>query len=357
MSLGAVCECLRSLVCPPRLADNGDALDRVNRPALTLPTTTPQAAVPVTPALPPIVPSRPSFDSSPKRRPTEVFQVGVDRDEDYKAAREAAKELETTPSWKKKEAWATVKAAWAAAAAPKVVQDDQKISDLLATTKPGWFSFEFYPPKSEDGVTNLKNRILRMKNLGPLFVDFTWGAGGSTSELTLRLTSEAKNKLGCVSNMHLTCTNQHFSMVDEALAGCKAVGVRNIVALRGDPPRGQEKWTVTEGGFACALDLIAFIREKYGDYFSISVAGYPEGHPDAIVEVPAGETLSASENRRKRVAKNSHGKEIITVCRDSAYKKEMQYLKAKVDAGADFIITQMFLDTQVYLDFVETCRQ
>jgi len=231
--------------------------------------------------------------------------------------------------------------------------DDHKISDLVAKTPAGWFSFEYFPPKTAEGVENLKKRIVRMKGLGPLFTDFTWGAGGSTSELTLQLTSAAKNEFGTVANMHLTCTNQKVEMAGDALADCKKVGVRNIVALRGDPPRGQEQWTATEGGFNCALDLVKYMREKHGDYFCISVAGYPEGHPDAISVVEGGlASLSPSEKRRARVAPDG----VVTVARDADFEKEMAYLKEKCDAGADFIITQMFLDAQVYVDFVKACR-
>jgi len=235
--------------------------------------------------------------------------------------------------------------------------DDAKVSELIAKSAPGWFSFEYFPPRTDEGVQNLRKRMIKMKALGPLFMDFTWGAGGSTSDLTLQLTSACKNELGCVANMHLTCTNQKSEMATEALDACKKVGVRNIVALRGDPPRGQEKWTATEGGFACALDLVQCIRKKYGDYFSVSVACYPEGHPDNIEVVEGGRAaLSASEAGRARIVKDKDGNEVVTVCRDAKFKIELDYLKEKVDAGADFVITQMFLDAQVYLDFVTACR-
>jgi len=236
--------------------------------------------------------------------------------------------------------------------------DDSKIADLVAKAAPGWFSFEYFPPKTDEGVANLKKRIVRMKGLGPLFTDFTWGAGGSTSELSLKLTSAAKNEIGTVANMHLTCTNQRSEMVGEALAECRKVGVRNIVALRGDAPRGQDKWEATEGGFACALDLVKYIREKHGDYFSISVAGYPEGHPDNIEEIEGGvAALTESEKWRARIVKDeATGKQTVMVCRDAKYKVEMEYLKAKVDAGAQFVITQMFLDAKVYINFVKECR-
>lgn len=236
--------------------------------------------------------------------------------------------------------------------------DDKKISELIANTKPGWFSFEYFPPKSDEGVDNLRKRLARMKQLNPLFTDFTWGAGGSTSELSLQLTIAAKNEFGCVANMHLTCTNQKTEMCGEALDACKAAGVRNIVALRGDPPRGAEKWTATEGGFNCALDLVKYMKKNYGDYFCTSVAGYPEGHPDNIDVVEGGQAaLTPTEARRARIAKREDGTEEVTVCRDENFRKEMIYLKEKVDAGATMIITQMFLDPQVFLDFVEECKK
>eukprot|EP00443_Scrippsiella_acuminata_P102294 CAMPEP_0115698054 /NCGR_PEP_ID=MMETSP0272-20121206/66137_1 /TAXON_ID=71861 /ORGANISM="Scrippsiella trochoidea, Strain CCMP3099" /LENGTH=480 /DNA_ID=CAMNT_0003138379 /DNA_START=79 /DNA_END=1517 /DNA_ORIENTATION=- len=241
--------------------------------------------------------------------------------------------------------------------AQQTYADDAKISDLIASRKPGWFSFEYFPPQTDAGVANLRKRIIRMKELGPLFTDFTWGAGGSTSELSMQLTSMAKNEIGTVANMHLTCTNMESAKVDTALADCKKFGIRNIVALRGDPPRGQEKWEATEGGFACALDLVKYMREKHGDYFSISVAGYPEGHPDNIEVVPGGlDALTPSEKRRARVTQDESGKEVVEVCRDAKFEVEMKYMKEKVDAGADFIITQMFLDPQVYFDFVSACK-
>jgi methylenetetrahydrofolate reductase (NADPH) len=235
--------------------------------------------------------------------------------------------------------------------------DDPKIVELSAKAEKTWFSFEYFPPKTEDGVKNLHKRIDRMKQLGPLFVDFTWGAGGSTSDLSLQLTASAKKDHGCVASMHLTCTNQKVEMAGEALAECKKEGIRNIVALRGDPPRGQEKWEATEGGFCCALDLVKHMKTNFGDYFNISVACYPEGHPDNIEVVESLDILSDAEKRRARVAKDAEGKEVITVCRDAKWEIEMKYLKEKCDAGAEMLITQMFLDPQVYADFVADCKK
>ncbi|CAM9825862.1 unnamed protein product, partial [Choristocarpus tenellus] len=117
-------------------------------------------------------------------------------------------------------------------------------------------SLEFFPPRTPAGVKNLMDRLDRMKATSPLFVDFTWGAGGSTADLTLELTLSAKEKFGLVPNMHLTCTNMPADKIDNALDQCKTNGIRNIVALRGDPPAGSETWEAADGGFACALDLV-----------------------------------------------------------------------------------------------------
>ena len=215
---------------------------------------------------------------------------------------------------------------------------DSMLNDLMCARKDTWFSFEYFPPTTEEGVKNLYKRILRMKTLNPLFLDFTWRAGGSTSDLTLQLCDKVKNEFGAIANMHLTCTNMEKEKNDVALADCKKFGICNLVALRGDPPRGQDKWEATEGGFT--LDLVNYVRANHGDYFSIAVAGYPEGHPDAIEEVEGGlAALTESEKRRARVAKNEGGVEVVTVCRDANFEKEMMYLKEKIAAGSQCVIT------------------
>lgn len=233
-----------------------------------------------------------------------------------------------------------------------------KIVDAIRDHDGPFMSLEYFPPRTDAGLKNLKDRMVRMqRDISPLFCDFTWGAGGSTSELTLELTLTAK-RMGLEPNMHLTCTNVKPEQVTGALDACRAADVRNIVALRGDPPLGEEKWEATEGGFSCALDLVKHIRKQYGDYFNISVAGYPEGHPDVIKPVAGGmAALSPSEKRRCRVAVDENGKETVMVCSDADFAKEMAYLKEKVDAGADAIITQMFFDPEVYGDFKQACIQ
>jgi methylenetetrahydrofolate reductase (NADPH) len=160
-----------------------------------------------------------------------------------------------------------------------------------------------------------------------------------------------KTEYNMEPNMHLTCTNMPVELIGKALEGCKAADIRNIVALRGDAPKGQETWTASDGGFTCALDLVVHMRKQYGDFFHISVAGYPEGHPVAITKVAPGAALSESE--RSRLVTRPDGD---WVCTDAAYAGELAYLKKKVDAGADMIITQMFFDSNVFLKFVKDCR-
>lgn len=221
-------------------------------------------------------------------------------------------------------------------------------------------SFEYYPPRDAAGVQTLYKRLGQMKRQNPLFADFTWGAGGSTSDLTIELSTNVQARFDVPTNMHLTCTNMVEDKIHNALKVAKEHNVRNIVALRGDPPAGQEKWEVTEGGFACALDLVKHIRKDYGDYFGISVAGYPEGHPNVIKPVGDRE-LTASELTRvvKQRVVNDAGETTIEtfVCSDEDFEKELAYLKSKVDAGADFIITQMFFDVNTFVEFVKACRR
>ncbi|GLT92836.1 hypothetical protein SLE2022_106510 [Rubroshorea leprosula] len=206
-----------------------------------------------------------------------------------------------------------------------------KIRALVEDQNKVVFSFEYFPPKTEDGVDNLFERMDRMVAHNPAFCDITWGAGGSTADLTLDIANKMQNIVCVETMMHLTCTNMPVEKIDHALATIKSNGIQNVLALRGDPPHGQDKFVQVQGGFACALDLVQHIRRKYGDYFGITVAGYPEAHPEVI---------------------GSNG-----VASPEAYQKDLEYLKRKVDAGADLIITQLFYDTDIFLKFVNDCRQ
>lgn len=200
----------------------------------------------------------------------------------------------------------------------------QKLQDAhkdVATSTPT-YSFEFFVPKTSQGVQNLYDRMDRMYELGPAFIDVTWNAGGRLSNLTCEIVSTSQSILGLETCMHLTCTGMPKELVTNALKEAYQSGCQNILALRGDPPHASEKWSAVDGGFCYAKDLIKYIRDTYGDYFDIGVAGYPEGHPE---------------------------EEDIDLL--------IQHLKEKVDAGGTFVITQMFYDVDNFIEWVAKCRK
>ena len=177
----------------------------------------------------------------------------------------------------------------------------------------------------------------------------TWGAGGTTSDLTTEICIKAQKDYGLCSNMHLTCTNMDRKKIDDALKATKENNIRNILALRGDPPIGQKDWTPVESGFSCALDLIKYIKGQT-DFYNITVAAYPEGHPSRIKKVESRE-LTDSEKGRSVTLEDG-----LYVCSDQDFVEEIAYLKEKVDAGASMIVTQMFYDVDTFLTFVKACR-
>jgi methylenetetrahydrofolate reductase (NADPH) len=234
---------------------------------------------------------------------------------------------------------------------------DKGLPELIQGDKP-FMSIEFFPPKTDGGVESLYKCLEKLKSYNPRFADVTWGAGGSTSDLTLTLCEGVKER-GVVPNLHLTCTNMEKEKIDTALKGCSSAGITNILALRGDPPAGQTVWTAKDASFTCALDLVKYIKDnkQFGE-FNITVAGYPEGHPSNMKEVPEGlSALSETEKTRYSTSINEEtGEKTIICCRDEDYAKEMDYLKSKVDAGATAVITQMFFDPEVFGIFVKDCR-
>lgn len=219
---------------------------------------------------------------------------------------------------------------------------DDRLPTLLAALPPSaqYASLEFFPPKTSSGFSNLQSRLARMAAaLRPLFVTVTWGAGGSTATKSLELAEVCQRQLGLTTVLHLTCTNMSRRTVDDALESAKEVGIRNILALRGDPPREEYKDTI-EGGsggtgtdsnedFVWAVDLVRYIRRKYGDYFAIGVAGYPEGHADE--------------------SNPEQGKQSL--------EHDLPYLAEKVAAGADFIMTQLTYDINTYAAFEKRLRE
>lgn len=196
-----------------------------------------------------------------------------------------------------------------------------KINDKLKRKVP-FYSFEFFPPKTEAGLNNLYARLDRMSELDPAFVDITWGAGGSTSELSLEISKVAQQFCGLDVMMHLTCTDMTSEKVEQILKRLMDSGVRNILALRGDPRHGELQWQPSDQRLRSAADLTNFIKDLHGDYFGIGVGGYPEGHAES-----------------------------------PSIDADIAFLRAKVAAGADFVVTQLFYDVDAYFDFVSRCRK
>ncbi|KAI8630145.1 methylenetetrahydrofolate reductase 2 [Xylariaceae sp. FL1651] len=213
----------------------------------------------------------------------------------------------------------------------------EKLTDKIAAlpADSNYFSLEFFPPKTAMGFSNLRGRLDRMaRALRPLFVNVTWGAGGSTATKSLELAEICQRELNLTTCLHLTCTNMSRKMIDSALEDAKVLGIRNILALRGDPPRAAEYQdpngdpeNAIDEEFVWAVDLVKYIRNKYGDYFCIGVATYPEGHADE--SHPLGQSL----------------------------EHDLPYLVDKTLAGADFLMTQLFFDTEAYDKFERTLRE
>ncbi|KAH8702117.1 methylenetetrahydrofolate reductase [Talaromyces proteolyticus] len=209
----------------------------------------------------------------------------------------------------------------------------EKITDKIAALPPDghYFSLEFFPPKTAMGSVNLQARLERMAQaLRPLFVTVTWGAGGTTATKSLELAEICQRQLQLTTCLHLTCTNMNRKLIDEALEQAKALGIRNILALRGDPPRSGD-YNVegdddSNTDFTWAIDLVRYIRRVHGDYFCIGVAAYPEGHP--------GESQTDVQDP----------------------EKDLPYLVEKVQAGADFIMTQLTYDIEAYKKFENRLR-
>lgn len=182
------------------------------------------------------------------------------------------------------------------------------------------FSFEFFPPKSEDDWELLFKTITDLMPLKPAYVSVTYGAGGTTRDRTHKLVVRIQEETDLTVVSHLTCVGSTRDETRNILENYATHGVENILALRGDPPKGQTEWVKTENGFDYACDLVGFIK-KHFPQMGVGVAGFPEGHPE-------------TPNRLK----------------------EIEYLKAKVDAGADYIVTQLFFDNRDFYDFRERCR-
>jgi methylenetetrahydrofolate reductase (NADPH) len=193
-----------------------------------------------------------------------------------------------------------------------------RIDEILEERRPV-FSFEFFPPKTDDGEQNLWNTAKVLKHEDPAFVSVTYGAGGSTRDRTIGIVKRIKQELGMEAMAHFTCVGATVDELRGVLDEMRDAGIENVLALRGDPPRGETEWTPTPGGLLYSTELISMIASDYD--FTIGAACFPEVHPQAVDA-------------------------------DS----DIRFLKQKVEAGARFLITQLFFDNELYFDFVERAR-
>jgi methylenetetrahydrofolate reductase (NADPH) len=193
-----------------------------------------------------------------------------------------------------------------------------RIDEILARDGPV-FSFEFFPPKTEAGEQNLYAALSELRELDPAFVSVTYGAGGSTREKTIEIVKRIRDEYGLEAMAHFTCVGATVPQLRATLDEMRSAGIDNVLALRGDPPAGQEQWVKTDGGLEYSHELVALIS---GDYpFAIGAACFPETHIHA----------------------------------DSP-EADLRHLAEKVGAGVDFLITQLFFDNALYFDFVARAR-
>jgi len=194
-----------------------------------------------------------------------------------------------------------------------------RIDEIIARSDRPVFSFEFFPPKTDEGEVNLRAALAQLRELEPDFASVTYGAGGSTRDRTLGVTSWLKRELGIEAMAHLTCVGANVEELRDVLDQIAAAGIDNVLALRGDPPRGVSDWQPHPGGLSYSSELVELIGSAYP--FCVGAACFPEVHP------AASDPLS-----------------------------DLQYLKTKVDRGVSFLITQLFFDNDAYFRFVDAAR-
>jgi len=192
-----------------------------------------------------------------------------------------------------------------------------RISDALATQRP-FFSFEFFPPKDDDGSSRLFQTIEALEPLRPAFVSITYGAGGSTRARTVALAKEIQRHIGLTVVAHVTCVGATRAELRALFDDIARAGIENVLALRGDAPNGAS-FEAPAGGFSHAADLIAMLRRNYG--FCIGAACYPEKHPEA-----------------------------------ASFDEDLRFLKLKADAGAEFLVSQLFFDNAHFFEFERRAR-
>jgi methylenetetrahydrofolate reductase (NADPH) len=193
-----------------------------------------------------------------------------------------------------------------------------RIDELLAGDEPV-FSFELFPPKTEQGERNLYAALSELRTLEPSFVSVTYGAGGSTREKTIEIVKRISDDYGLEAMAHFTCVAATVPELRSTLDEMKAAGIDNVLALRGDPPSGQEDWVKADGGLEYSRELVELIRADYP--FAIGAACFPETHIHAL-----------------------------------SPQADIDHLAEKVAAGVDFLITQLFFDNALYFDFLARAR-
>lgn len=194
-----------------------------------------------------------------------------------------------------------------------------KITDILANGGPA-FSFEFFPPRDELGLERLFETVADLRSYQPAYVSVTYGAGGSTRRLTLDLVRRIKSETQIETMAHLTCVGSSRDEIAEILDQLASANIHNVLALRGDPPKGQQQFVAEANGFAHGSELVAFVRERHPE-MCIGVAGYPEKHTEA-----------------------------------PDFGADLKHLCTKIAAGADFIVTQLFFDDRDFFGFSQRLK-
>jgi methylenetetrahydrofolate reductase (NADPH) len=193
------------------------------------------------------------------------------------------------------------------------------VTELIASSRP-CFSFEFFPPRDDAGVAQLLETMRLLRTLDPAFVSVTFGAGGSTRARTTDLVVRLREEVGIEAMAHFSCVGSTRDELREALQRMRESGISSVLALRGDAPRDQADWTPAPGGLSHATDLVTLLKDEFE--FAVGAACHPEKHPEA----PDPAT-------------------------------DMAYLRRKVEAGAEFLITQLFFDNASYFTFVQRARE
>jgi methylenetetrahydrofolate reductase (NADPH) len=194
-----------------------------------------------------------------------------------------------------------------------------RIDEIFSSADEPLFSFEFFPPRTDDGWRNLRDALTSLAVLEPDFASVTYGAGGSSRDRTLEVTKWLKQELGIEAMAHLSCVGATREELCQILDGIVEAGIENVLALRGDPPRGETEWQPHPGGLQYSTELAALISERYE--LGIGAACFPEVHPEA--------------------PDLSH---------------DLRFLRQKVSSGVTFLITQLFFDNELYFGFVDEAR-